>query len=338
MVKETEQIGLAGLIDGISRPKRKALRMEVKAQKNWAEQRSQLGLPPWATIDDVDLSDSPTFLSPYSSTPLPNASWIENITTVERNPVRSTKTVRDWADEYCASPKCLKEFVFQKELYNWNISHLEGAIRSAVVNTPYSGSLEIYFTKHRSRIYVRPDNRLSRALSNKWVKFLSILLLIYPFIWLFKRFHSRGGGKWQVCGAAYPMKRWVPCSEDASPLPPDTDEQGLPQLPAYEENPQPQASSSSSSSAPAVTKGSLTAPTASSSSSRSPHTSSRFVRTPSGPKMLQGDREGEWFRRWEGTITRAVMNRYRSNTPLSDPGEAPDRIRVLDGYLDGYAG
>ncbi|KAH6917410.1 hypothetical protein BKA70DRAFT_333703 [Coprinopsis sp. MPI-PUGE-AT-0042] len=332
LVRETEQVSLPGL-DGTSRVKRKALRMEVKAHKNWAEQRSQLGLPPWSTIDDIDLSDSPAILSPYSATPLPNATWIENLTTIERNPIRSTKNVRDWADEYCASPKYLKEFVFQQELYGWNLAQLEGAIRSAVVSTPYSGNLEVSFTKHRSRIYIRPNNRLSRMLSNKWFKFLSILLLIYPFIWLFKRFHSRGGGKWQVCGAAYPIKRWVPCGEDASPLPPDTDEEGLPQLPAYEANPHPPSSSSST---PTVTKGVYATPSTSS-SSRSPNpSSSRFIRTPSGPKMLQGDREGEWFRHWEHTIKRAVMNRYRSSVPLSNPGEAPDRIRVLDGYLDGY--
>jgi hypothetical protein len=45
-------------------------------------------------------------------------------------------------------------------------------------------------------------------LSNRWLKFLSILLLIFPFIWLFKRFHSRGGGRWEVCGGAYALKRW----------------------------------------------------------------------------------------------------------------------------------
>lgn len=45
-------------------------------------------------------------------------------------------------------------------------------------------------------------------LSNKWLKFLSILLLIFPFIWLFKRYNSRGGGRWEVCGGAYALKRW----------------------------------------------------------------------------------------------------------------------------------
>jgi hypothetical protein len=42
-----------------------------------------------------------------------------------------------------------------------------------------------------------------------WLKFLLWITLIYPFIWLFKRFHPRGGGRWQVCGAAYAYKRLV---------------------------------------------------------------------------------------------------------------------------------
>jgi hypothetical protein len=28
--------------------------------------------------------------------------------------LRSSKTLREWADDYCASPKYLKEFVYEK--------------------------------------------------------------------------------------------------------------------------------------------------------------------------------------------------------------------------------
>jgi len=64
---------------------------------------------------------------------------------------------------------------------------------------------------------VRPDNRLSRFLSNPWLKFLMFITLIYPFIWLYKRFHSRGGGRWEVCGGAYSLKRVVPAAEERNP-------------------------------------------------------------------------------------------------------------------------
>ena len=37
---------------------------------------------------------------------------------------------------------------------------------------------------------------------------LLCVTLLYPFIWLFKRFAAEGGGKWKVCGGAYALKAW----------------------------------------------------------------------------------------------------------------------------------
>ena len=54
---------------------------------------------------------------------------------------------------------------------------------------------------------MRPDRSISRAISNPWLKFILIITLIYPCIWLFKRLHSRGGGRWAVGGGAYAMTR-----------------------------------------------------------------------------------------------------------------------------------
>ena len=58
------------------------------------------------------------------------------------------------------------------------------------------------------KIHIRPDNNFSRMLSNMCMKFLLWILLIYPFIWLYKRFNHRGGGRWEVCGGAYALKTW----------------------------------------------------------------------------------------------------------------------------------
>lgn len=78
----------------------------------------------------------------------------------------------------------------------------------------YNETVEVDFERHGSKIYIRPDNRLSRILSNKWLKFLSMILCVFPFIWLFKRFHPRGGGRWEVCGGAYALKSWEADRED----------------------------------------------------------------------------------------------------------------------------
>ena len=275
--------------------KRTATRKETKEYKAFVVQRKASGLPPWV----ADL----------------NTAWTEGVS-AQNHVLKSSKSLRQWADDYCASPKYLKEFVYdqvssrlqvvttecltqQKVLYGWDMQELEDAIRSKIKSTPYNGSLEVDFIMHRSKIYIRPDNKLSRMLSNKWLKFLSIILLIFPFIWLFKRFHSRGGGRWEVCGGAYPLKRWVPLDdveEDSDAAPP------------YD-------AKSAASAGPSTTRVS----------------SSKLVQTSAGPKKLLGLREGDWFRSWEDVISRAVVGRFQSAEPLLE-----NRVQfpTLDGYSD----
>ena len=46
--------------------------------------------------------------------------WLGDITdgsSAHLNGLRSSKTIRQWADEYCASPKKMKEFVYKKVLF-----------------------------------------------------------------------------------------------------------------------------------------------------------------------------------------------------------------------------
>jgi hypothetical protein len=44
------------------------------------------------------------------------------------------------------------------------------------------------------------------------------LFLVYPFIWLFRRYSRRGGGRWEVCRAAYALKRPPVSRPDGSQL------------------------------------------------------------------------------------------------------------------------
>ena len=95
-------------------------------------------------------------------------------------------------------------------VYGWDFGRMVAAIRSLIVTEAgYTEHLTIRFAPEQKAshlIIVRPTNHLSQALSNKWFKFLLVITLIYPFIWLYKRFHARGGGVWNVCGAGYPLK------------------------------------------------------------------------------------------------------------------------------------
>ena len=167
-------------------------------------------------------------------------------------------------------------------------------------------------------------------LSNKWLKFLSIILLIYPFIWLFKRFHRKGGGIWEVCGGAYPLKQWVPVGQEEV-IPPDL--QGVQQeeaLPPYD----PEGTSwSNPTLRPTGSPGLNPAVLAASSHHfHTQHSSTSYMQTASGIKKLIGIREGEWFRKWEGFIIRAVMGKYQSSEPLRNATLM--HTHVLDGHND----
>ena len=77
--------------------KRLAQRAETNASKRWRKERRAAGLPPWVAVADD-----------------PRVETIEPLT------LKSSKTLRQWADEYCNSPKYLKEFVYDK------VSFMEG--------------------------------------------------------------------------------------------------------------------------------------------------------------------------------------------------------------------
>ena len=75
----------------------KATRGERKIGKAWAHEREARGLPPWI---GPDLGWAPRAQIALEST--------------QMNVCKSSRTVREWADEYCSSPKQLKEFTYHK--------------------------------------------------------------------------------------------------------------------------------------------------------------------------------------------------------------------------------
>ncbi|TFK41187.1 hypothetical protein BDQ12DRAFT_679041 [Crucibulum laeve] len=166
--------------------RRKATKEEINAFKTWEYTRKENGQPPWIGRDGRD--------------------------TLQAD--KSSHNLRQLADEYAASPKILKELVYEKVVHGWDISKLEQAIRGAIAETQYRGSVNVAFQLSSTRICIRPDNKLSRLLSRTFYKVLLCIFLIYPFIWLFKRYHSRGGGRWEIYGGAYGLKHIEPLSTD----------------------------------------------------------------------------------------------------------------------------
>lgn len=257
--------------------RRKATRAERKAAKSWDDERSRRGLPPWIGSSYTCRQDQPSVMHTDS---VLQSSW----------------TLRRWADDYCSSSKYLKEFDYKKVVYGWNFDAIVNATRSLIKSTHYSGDIYVSFETSHSLISIRSENRLSRMLSNGWIKFFLIITFIYPFLWLFKHFHTRGGGTWQVCGGAYALKRTVQTTEQPKDM-------------KHAENPL-QGASDFLEQYPG-----------------SSHTQAATT--------VEGLREGVWCRQWERTIQRAVHNRLRDAQTLIRPDDHSSSVPQavpLDGY------
>ncbi|KAG9026032.1 hypothetical protein FRB95_009491 [Tulasnella sp. JGI-2019a] len=205
-----------------------------------------------------------------------------------------SQSLREWVDEYCASPKMLKEFNFHKTIHGWNLLELTDHIsRVCKANWAHPGNTPtISFNVSSDVVSVRPHNWLSRTLSHGFYKFLLCVFLIYPLIiWPFKRWGKGGGGEWRVAGAAYAMAKWVHLEDS---IPGETVEAYSARVP--------------------------------------PLPSLRFLRTtPKGISRLEGIREVEWFTLWEETIATYVRHRRTDTTPVNTP-MAPLASSAVTGF------
>lgn len=93
MVREVE----LGLSEArvVGQHRRKATKPEVKVFKAWVDERREKGLPPWVGSESRRNEHGFITLNEYGG-------------------LRSSKTLRNWADEYCTSKKHLKEFTYEK--------------------------------------------------------------------------------------------------------------------------------------------------------------------------------------------------------------------------------
>ncbi|KAH9028579.1 hypothetical protein EDB85DRAFT_1892443 [Lactarius pseudohatsudake] len=233
----------------------------VNSFEAWQAERRLRGLPPWVAKGRLANLPIGAVGQPHH-VDAPQSSW----------------TLRQWAEDYCQSRKIFKEFVYRKVVYGWDLGTLEAAIRQAIKSTHYHGDhVEVQFQSRNSTVIVRPDTHIS----NSWMTFLLVITLTYPCVWLFQHLHPRGGGRWEVGGGAYSLKRWAQVPPDAAP--------GT--VPEVQE-------------------------------------------TVDGPRVLIGEREGQWFKKWEGTIKRSVIRRRVDKTMLCEPDEDIKNLPAtkLDGF------
>ena len=74
--------------------RRDATKEEIKAAKERKKTRQACGLPPWVAVGPE--------------------SWLQQQAPERAVVLESSKSLRQWADEYCASDKLLKEFTYTK--------------------------------------------------------------------------------------------------------------------------------------------------------------------------------------------------------------------------------
>ncbi|THV03672.1 hypothetical protein K435DRAFT_791560 [Dendrothele bispora CBS 962.96] len=188
-------------VEGNGGTRREARREEKKAWKSrWSDQIRR-GLPPWIARSSSiqSSSDLPEF---FHSTQL----------------LSSSKTIREWADEYCACEDTLKEFCYQKVIYGWNLDLLSESLRQTISKYNPESDICVNIVFRGSKVSVRSNNRCARALSNVCMRDLLTVTLVYPVILAFKRLSPKLGARWEVCGGGYRLmqdktneaeKRWL---------------------------------------------------------------------------------------------------------------------------------
>ncbi|CAL1695718.1 unnamed protein product [Somion occarium] len=148
------------------RSRRKATKDEISSAKAWEKERKARGLPPW--------------IGPGMSMESWSAAVSPEVDPSQTNVLKSSKSLRQWADEYCASKKHLKEFTYERCIYGWNISALEQAVAAAIRSTYYTGTYEVKFRR-------------------------TVPTMDYTYIYLhlavqaFPRWRKMGGLRWCIC-------------------------------------------------------------------------------------------------------------------------------------------
>jgi hypothetical protein len=91
-------------------------------------------------------------------------------------------------------------------------------VNQIINSTGHSTYRKVYFTVTRSTIQVRADSALMTMLKDSFISCLLWLVLVFPIVWLIRRF-GKNGGKWDVCRAEYVCDRDPRDPDDAEGVP-----------------------------------------------------------------------------------------------------------------------
>ncbi|KAG8955966.1 hypothetical protein FRC04_006414 [Tulasnella sp. 424] len=209
----------ANLEAGHSRLRRRAATpLERKQALDDAQRRKALGLPPWASISAQ--TPDPTgvrLLFPGDRLRFDKASVCAIEGFSDSNLVAPTKTLDEWAEEYCASWSPLKEFRFMRTVYGWDLAEVQRQVASSLA--PCHGGDDkketVTVIIKGNEVVVRPKNLLWWIYGLGFFRILFYITLVYPFIlWPIKKFLL--ARCWKVAGSSFAFVRYEHL-EDSKP-------------------------------------------------------------------------------------------------------------------------
>jgi len=188
-------------------------------------------------------------------------------------PQASSRTFEEWLEDYVQSKRVVKEFKFAKEVFAWDLNSLTTSIEQLIRSTGYRSTIRVQFQTSPKKVHVYSPNVISKIFSSYLLIFLTTVILIFPFLWMWRRWWPGAGGRWEVSGAAFRLKRWELLR---GTYPGETEQAALGRLGG------PQAISGT-----------------------------RFRAGRDGVWVLRGVHEADWFRHWEETIRCGVREKLR---------------------------
>lgn len=110
------------------------------------------------------------------------------------------RSIRSWADEYCANTSTLKSFVMRKTVTGHDHTYLRARLNNVVRATNYRGDIDVSFPVKDAIVECYPDNRLSRVRHSKpwrWFFFLTCLwVFAWPALWLLTKRYEVVVSRW----------------------------------------------------------------------------------------------------------------------------------------------
>lgn len=193
--------------------RRAACHLERKNGVDDAQRRKALGLPPWARVSGRTATGA-RLLFPGDRLRFKDTSAQGHLDTTMFPP---TKTLADWAEEYCASWSPLKEFRFIRTVYGWNLVEAQQMVKETL-RTCHSGDRKKQTVKiiiKGRKVIVRPYNPLWWLYGLGFLRFFLYITLIHPLImWPIKMYLL--GRCWKVAGSSFAFVRYEHL-EDSEP-------------------------------------------------------------------------------------------------------------------------